>query len=721
MSVDSGSIESQFNLNAANSNKDAVYDFEEFRLDSRRLMLYRGGTEVDLAPKVVETLLALIESAGRIVSKEELFERLWKDSFVDESNLTQNIYLLRKTLGNAPDGRPLIETFRRRGYRFNGAVAGLDNGSAAKVGAGKSRDHDPRSRHRKAWMAATAGVAVLAAIMLWYLPSRKQVSTDSSAVLPNLSFTRLTPGTNAFYPVVSPDGKYFAYCTSTDEGQRLWIKSFSGGQALALTPPVLKSCRNPLFSPDSREIFFVDQESDLRRVPITGGEAKIVMRCGPDPFGISPDGTKAAVLRDRELLIAALDGNGESVISRRDGENGWFSRLYARPAWSPDGKRILISGERVRHGRKSAELIEIIVDTGAERVIPTPEWFFIGDAVWSDDGRDIFVNAREQVAGPMQIWRVSYPQGSASRITNTLESYSRLTISDDSRMIVAEKTVGACNIWLGSLNDADGFKQITFDDGDVTGRSGLAIAPDGKIVFTATYDGNQDIWQIELNGGGLKQLTANSGDRNIQAAVTNDGKYIVYASRAAGSNRRSIWRMNADGSNKVQLTNGPHENPAVSPEGQWVYFTDVSDERSSIRKVSIDGGESIRVTGDYPADVPAVSPDGSMLAFIHGADDSAADSGQLAVLKLGSEQPKIFDIQPFRAVVRWSRDNKSVLFIRKGSPNLWRQPIDGQSSSQVTSLGIETAWNFALSPNSDTIAIARGNPATEAVLITNFR
>jgi TolB-like protein/Tfp pilus assembly protein PilF len=122
MFVGSGSIESQFIMNADNSNADNVYEFGDFRLDASRLMLYRVEAEVDLAPKVIETLLALIERSGEIVSREELFERLWKGSFVDGSNLTQNIYLLRRTLGNAPDKRPLIETFRRRGYRFNGVL-----------------------------------------------------------------------------------------------------------------------------------------------------------------------------------------------------------------------------------------------------------------------------------------------------------------------------------------------------------------------------------------------------------------------------------------------------------------------------------------------------------------------------------------------------------------------------------------------------------------------
>lgn len=728
MSVNSASSESQFNINAANSGGESVYEFDAFRLDARRLMLYRDGEEVELAPKVVETLLALVENAGRIISKEELFERLWKDSFVDESNLTQNIYLLRKTLGNTDDGRPRIETFRRRGYRFNGEVHAqgvdgrYDTEPAASSISARTRSV-ALSRNGFGWLIGGAvAVISLAAAFFWYANSRPPASVISVSPPPNLAFTRLTPGMDAFYPAISPDGKQFAYCTSTSEGQRLWVKSFSGGPALALTPPILKSCNNPLFSRNGNEIFFVDHESKLVRIAISGGAPTPVLKSGPDPFGIAPDGRRVALLRDRELVVAGFDGSGEAVISKRDGDARWYSRLQTRPAWSPDGTRILISGGRIEKGQKRAELIEILAETGAERIIPTPDWFFIGDAVWSKDGHDIFVTVRERLAAPMQIWRISYPNGAVSRVTNTLESYDRLTISDDSRMMVAQKTVGACNIWLGSLRDPDSFKQITFDDGELTGRSGLAVTPDGNIVFTATYDGNQDIWHIGPDGAGLKQLTANAGDRNIQAVVTNGGNYIVYASRADGSNRRSIWRMNADGSGKVQLTNGPHEYPAVAPDGQWVYFSDITNKRSSIHRVSIDGGETFRVTGDHPADVPAVSPDGSMLAFIYGSDGNVADSGSLAILKLdGSAPPKIFDVQPFRAIFRWSLDGASILFIRRGSPNLWSQPLGGGPATQVTSLGVETAWNFALAPNSDMIAIARGNPAAEAVLVTNFR
>jgi len=106
--------------------------------------------------------------------------------------------------------------------------------------------------------------------------------------------------------------------------------------------------------------------------------------------------------------------------------------------------------------------------------------------------------------------------------------------------------------------------------------------------------------------------------------------------------------------------------PGVSPDGKWVYFTDIAERVPSIWKVSIDGGEISRVTGDYPAYIPSISPDGTMLAFVYGGDNEIAESGKLAVLNLdGTEPPKIFEIHPVRGVSQWSRDGKSVLFIQK--------------------------------------------------------
>ena len=119
MSSDSKSNFHQIKLTAVKPPVSNIYEFEDFQLDAEHLMLSRKKEELPLTPKQVETLLALIERKGEIVGKDALMNRLWGDSAVEESNLIQNIYVLRKSMGKTSEGKPMIETLRRRGYRFN--------------------------------------------------------------------------------------------------------------------------------------------------------------------------------------------------------------------------------------------------------------------------------------------------------------------------------------------------------------------------------------------------------------------------------------------------------------------------------------------------------------------------------------------------------------------------------------------------------------------------
>lgn len=106
-------------------NPQHLYEFGPYRLDTVERRLLREGRPVPLTPKAFETLVVLISRGGRLVEKEELMKALWPDSFVEESNLTHNVWTLRKILGEAPDGRRYIETVPTRGYRFAADVKEL--------------------------------------------------------------------------------------------------------------------------------------------------------------------------------------------------------------------------------------------------------------------------------------------------------------------------------------------------------------------------------------------------------------------------------------------------------------------------------------------------------------------------------------------------------------------------------------------------------------------
>jgi DNA-binding winged helix-turn-helix (wHTH) protein len=89
-----------------------IYEFGPYVLDSAQMLLRRGGSVVLLQPRALETLLVLVRQRGEVISKQELMEGVWPDSFVEEGNLTQNIFVLRRELGKTAEGEDYIQTRR---------------------------------------------------------------------------------------------------------------------------------------------------------------------------------------------------------------------------------------------------------------------------------------------------------------------------------------------------------------------------------------------------------------------------------------------------------------------------------------------------------------------------------------------------------------------------------------------------------------------------------
>src|SRR5215207_7879459 len=93
------------------------YLFDGFRVDVNERLLFKSNREVPLTPKVFDTLLVLLENSSHVLTKQELMQKVWPDSFVEENNLAQNISVLRKAIGEE-----FIQTVPKRGYRFVGDV-----------------------------------------------------------------------------------------------------------------------------------------------------------------------------------------------------------------------------------------------------------------------------------------------------------------------------------------------------------------------------------------------------------------------------------------------------------------------------------------------------------------------------------------------------------------------------------------------------------------------
>src|SRR5215469_4949920 len=104
------------------SEPGAYYEFDTYTLDPDTRTLRYGNELVELTPKVFTTLLVLVENRDKVLTKDELLTIIWPDQFVDQSNLSQNISVLRKSIGEVETGKKYIATFPGRGYRFVGNV-----------------------------------------------------------------------------------------------------------------------------------------------------------------------------------------------------------------------------------------------------------------------------------------------------------------------------------------------------------------------------------------------------------------------------------------------------------------------------------------------------------------------------------------------------------------------------------------------------------------------
>src|SRR5207253_5149657 len=103
------------------------YEFAGFRVDLRSRRLLRGDEVVPITVKAFDTLIALVEHAGQLVDKDELMRRVWPDTVVEDANLSQQVFLLRKTLGEDPKDHRFIQTVPRRGFRFIAPVVRIED------------------------------------------------------------------------------------------------------------------------------------------------------------------------------------------------------------------------------------------------------------------------------------------------------------------------------------------------------------------------------------------------------------------------------------------------------------------------------------------------------------------------------------------------------------------------------------------------------------------
>src|SRR5262245_8984386 len=117
-----------------------IYEFGEFRLHPEERVLEHHGQAIPLTPKLFDTLLMLVQNSGRLLEKEQFMNMIWPGSYVEEGNLSQNVFLLRRILGDDQNGHSFIQTIPRRGYKFVAAVKEVAAGGASTAPIASEQD-----------------------------------------------------------------------------------------------------------------------------------------------------------------------------------------------------------------------------------------------------------------------------------------------------------------------------------------------------------------------------------------------------------------------------------------------------------------------------------------------------------------------------------------------------------------------------------------------------
>ena len=550
-----------------------------------------------------------------------------------------------------------------------------------------------------------------------------------------IRLARLTNSGNAIDATISPDGKYIVYALSDRSSQSLYIRQVSTANDKLIVAPARVGFFGITFSPDGTELYYAVKANldagTLYRIPVLGGTPNKVLEKIDAPVSFSPDGKQFVFIRshypnpgESALVIANVDGSGERNLVVTKHPQRFSPLFFAGPSWSSDGK--IVAASVATMGGQS-KVSGFSVDDGSEKELTTATWQFAARVQWLPDMSGLLVVAGDN-ANTAQLWHISYPGGQVRHVTNDLNSYRAISLTQDGKKFATVQSQGVVNLWL--VPEGDAKNAVRLPTGNVTSYftstgSNVAWAPDGRIVYVSNEGGQPDIWIADSDGNNRKQLTAN-GATNVSPVVTADGRYVVWVTWQ--QSKRNLWRMNLDGSNPIRLTSGLADSfPALSPDSRWVIYTAPHGVRPGLWKVSIDGGTPVQVS-DHLATLSAVSPDGKSIAFTYPeSPDPFAPPNRVAVIPFeGGSDIKVFEITASGtalAVLQWSNDGKSLLYTVTANnfTNIWSQPVDGGKPKQLTDFKDLLMTGFAWSRDGRQLACTRGTLVRDAILVTDVK
>lgn len=692
-----------------------TYIFSDFRLDTANKSLSRAGAPVPLTPKVFDTLVLLVENAPNLVEKDVLMTTLWPEQFVEESNITFNIKMLRKAFEDNAADPTFIETIPRRGYRF---IAQMDQGQPDAVETLRPVAATFRRSHLFGLLALVLLLG-FAGIAFWKL--RPPSNTPEAPIFStDFRSAKLTNTGKVNHAVISPDGKYIAYTNEVNGKQALWLRQISDGSNTEIQPSTDLPFYGLAFSHDSESIFFTRREHvkdfqlNIYKMPIFGGVPTKIVDNSQGEVGVLSNDRQIIFVRyskgvndQNKLMMVDIDGRNEKVVATSDAPN-----VFWATAVSPDRQKVLSSYGHTNNAGQNVSLVEIDLSTGEKNEVAEDRFFQISSLAWLEDQRGFLFTAARTMGEPARIWTLDYQTRKIKSLTNDATEYTKVSLTNNADKLVATTLTADFGFFIGS--DPSTSKYLT------QARDGFSISTDGKIIYASDAAGSEDIWIMDENGANQKQLTT---DQSLDAypLVSSDG-YIYFVSNRSGDNQ--IWRMKLDGSDQKRITKGIGGQPLyATTDGKWIYYSSATDQ--IVWKVATDGSSEKQLFPERTGFYQAFSPDGSQMAYLRRNKET--NKFEISVVLLGDHkvlrQISIPDGKSHPYFLNWTTDGKGLTYSLKdlnGDHLLRLQALAGKESKVLFNLGNEEIMDCRISSNGKNYLFIRGSWKHDAVLLKGF-
>lgn len=739
-----------------NAPENLNYEFGPFLLEPHARRLSRDGEPVPLGGPEFQLLLLLVRNHGQVVEKSEIMGTLWPDVEVEENNLTVRMSALRRALGETKGNHQYIQTVARRGYCLIADVKELPSPPITETAETHAHRDKPEvdeeqpalqsvdsstnvnvprqnQDHRRFALYAVLAIAVLTTFLLLYVVLRPQKARESEAPAQSMEMSRFTQSGRVRSAALSPDGQSIAYTDHDGDTSSLWLQRAGTNNPLQLLAPAKVYLQFPSFSRDGNTVYYskCQPNCELYKMPVLGGVETALGIRADSRVTFSPDGKRMAYLRSEvepsglvtaRLYAASPDGTCEEFLHWEAGGS-----IYQRgaPAWSPDGKVIAFSIIANETGSRRMKVIALALADRKESTLIPASWSNIRDVTWLPDGSALIVNGLESADAQrgMQVWRVPLAGGEPRRITNDLNNYFSISLSADGNTLIALQWQTTSGLWIAPTENPSAATPVTagtLDRND--GYYGVSVAPDGRLIYVSDRSGKKDLWSVNADGTGRKQLT-DASHKDLTPVVSPDGRYIVFQTcrNATNSGAFNIWRVDADGSNPVQLTRGTYDRePAFSPDGEWVVYVSTEEHLPTLRRVPINGGESVPLTAEF-SQHPTFSPDGKVLAY-YRMNQKQRDQRHLVFIPAQGGAPIKTLPAPknFGSVMQWAPSGDSLWYRDNTMTSIWVLPLDGKPPSPLIKLTNQTLSTFSFSQDGRRLAYSSGPQQSDVVLITRF-